>query len=341
MESLSAIAAAPPTCMPDAVARAIETQFGLAGDYAPLVSERDQNFCLTDADGRRFVVKVTSLAERPETSDFQIGALLHLEAEGVEVPSVVRARDGDAFGFIDSPQGRHRLRVVTWIDGEPLLAVGIDARRAADLGAALARLDNALHGYSHSGENPVLLWDLQRAGDLRPLLDVIDEADVRQTVTRVIDDFEAHVVPAGLPTQVIHGDANPENVLITASGTGFIDFGDMVRAPRIFDVAIAAAYLRSADDDALACIRPLVAGYHATAPLREEETRLLFDLVRARLATTVTLLYWRLRDRPADDEYRRKSLQVEGTASRFLAALERLGRATFDKEIMNLLRGAA
>ena len=241
------------------------------------------------------------------------------------------------YGFIDSPQGRHRLRVVTWIDGQPLLAAGIDARRAADLGAALARLDNALQSYSHPGENPVLLWDLQRAGDLRPLLDVIDEAEVRQTVTRVVDDFEAHVVPAGLPTQVIHGDANPENVLVTASGTGFIDFGDMVRAPRIFDVAIAAAYMRSDGDDPLAFIRPFIAGYHAVAPLDEWEAGLLFDLVRARLATTVTLLYWRLRDRPDADDYRRKSLQVEGTASRFLAALERLGRASFNKQIMGLL----
>ena len=73
------------------------------------------------------------------------------------------------------------------------------------------------------------------------------------------------------------------------------------------------------------------------ARLYADESRLLFDLVRARLATTVTLLYWRLRDRPADDDYRRKSLQVERTASRFLAALGCLGRRRFDKEINKLL----
>jgi hypothetical protein len=67
------------------------------------------------------------------------------------------------------------------------------------------------------------------------------------------------------------------------------------------------------------------------------EAALLFDLVRARLATTVTLLYWRLRDRPADDDYRRKSLEVERTASRFLQALDGLGRREFNKEIRALL----
>jgi Ser/Thr protein kinase RdoA (MazF antagonist) len=338
MESLFAIAASPPACSPSAVAQAVAEQFGLAGDYAPLVSERDQNFRLVAEDGRCFVVKVTSRAEQPETSDFQLGALLYLEDAGVETPAVVRTLDGAAFGFIASPEGRHRLRVVTWIDGDCLLAAGINAERAAGFGEALARLDAALRGYTCPGENPVLLWDLQRAGDLRPLLPCIDDEEIRQLVNGAIDDFDAHVVPAALPVQAIHGDANPENVLVTGSGIAFIDFGDMVRAPRIFDVAIAAAYLRCTDgDDPLPFIRPFVAAYHAIAPLRDDESRLLFDLVRARLATTVTLLYWRLRDRPADDDYRRKSLQVERTASRFLAALGRMGRRRFDKEINKLL----
>lgn len=337
MDALSPIAVLPPACSLQAVTQAVAERFGLTGDYAPLVSERDQNFSLTLADGRRYVVKVTSVAESAETSDFQLGALLHLEGADVEVPSIVRALDGAAYAYIDSPLGRHRLRVVTWIEGESLLTAGIDTRRAARLGESLARLDSALQGYSHPAENPVLLWDLHRVGELRPLLEVIDDAAIRQIVECVIDDFEAHVLTANLPVQVIHGDANPENVLVTGSGTAFIDFGDMVRAPRIFDAGIAAAYLRCAGDDPLVYIRPFVAGYHATAPLGGDEADLLFDLVRARLATTVTLLYWRLRDRPPGDDYRHKSLRVEGTASHFLVALQRLGRAEFDKEINSLL----
>lgn len=339
MESLSAIAAQPPTCTPDAVAAAVAEQFGLTGDYAPLVSERDQNFCLTIPGGRRFVVKVTSLQEAPGTSDFQLGALLYLEGRSVNAPVIVRTLQGGAYGLIGTRDAPHRLRVVTWIDGESLLAAGIDEARAARLGESLGRLDNALRDYSHTGENPVLLWDLQRAAELRPLVDIIDDSPVRQTVARVIDDFEANVLPAlkSLATQAIHGDTNPENVLVMNDGIGFIDFGDMVRAPRIFDVAIAAAYLRCLGDDPLVFIRPFVAGYHAVATLQDAETRLLFDLVRARLATTITLLYWRLRDRPADDDYRRKSLTVERTASRFLAALERMGRASFARQIRDLL----
>ena len=61
-----------------------------------------------------------------------------------------------------------------------------------------------------------------------------------------VPEYRASIV------RLIHGDANPENVLLdpeTRSFTGFIDFSDAIRAPRVFDVAIAASYLRSGSAD--------------------------------------------------------------------------------------------
>jgi Ser/Thr protein kinase RdoA (MazF antagonist) len=337
MDPLAAIAALPPTVAEDLVATAVAKQFGLEGSYLPLVSERDQNFRLTTADGRRFVVKVTSSREDRQSSDLQLGALLHLEGKGVSTPTVVRTLDGKAFARVDAGERGHRLRVVTWIDGETLRSTGIDADHAARLGAALARLDRALQDYVHPGDNPILLWDLQRVAELRPLVTHIDELPLRQRVVKVLDDVGVTVANAGLPRQVIHGDANPENILVTGDEIGFIDFGDMLRAPRIFDVAIAASYLRNDGDDVLEYLRPFVAAYHTTAPLGAAEAERLFDLVRARLATTITLLYWRLRERSPDDAYRRKSLETERTASHFLAALDGIGREYFNRQINELL----
>ncbi|NNF39759.1 MAG: phosphotransferase, partial [Woeseiaceae bacterium] len=139
-----------------------------------------------------------------------------------------------------------------------------------------------------------------------------------------------------LRTQVIHGDANPENILVAPSRrsvSGFIDFGDMLRAPLVFDVAIAAAYLRGDAANALDLIVPFVSGFHAALPLTEAELQLLYDLVRARLAATVTLLYWRLGARAHDDPYRQKTLQGEADAGRFLAVLDGLGRPGFEQAL--------
>jgi hydroxylysine kinase len=343
MSALAGIAAAPPSFSIDAVAEAVADQFGLGGELRPLVSERDQNFRLETAGGRRFLVKVVSATEPPETTDVQVLALRHLEGfPEVIAPRVEPALNGASWGHIDEGKSSHRLRVLSWVEGEQLELLGIDVAIAARFGGALGQLDRALAGVAFGGPNPVLLWDIQRICELRPVLGCIDDEAIRARVAAAIDDYENLVVPIkkSLAHQVIHADANPENVLASNGGIGFIDFSDIVRAPRVFELGIAASYLRVDGADALALIRPLVAGYHAVAELDTAEVRVLFDLVRARLATSIALLHWRLRDRPESDEYRRKSLQQESNAPHFLAALDSIGRGRFTKKINKVLSGA-
>ena len=328
--SLSAIAIAPPQADVADVAAQVKAQFGLAGDYLPLVSERDQNFRLTTSDGRRLVVKVTSSLEEGVVTDFQIEALLHLEGEeNLPLPRVVRTITGKSSGTIDVGGTACRLRIVDFVEGRPLDDIDLTPEIAGRFGTALAMLDRALEGFSHRGQSPLLLWDMQRTGEVRHLLEFIDDEQLRLRVETVIDDFDTRVEPGmgEMRTQVIHADANPENVLLCDSGIGFIDFGDMLRAPLVFEVAIAASYLRAQDPFDL--VVPFVAAYHAVLPLQADERLLLFDLVRARLATSITLFYWRLRERDPDDEYRKKLVATEQSAIAFLVRLDELGRERF------------
>ncbi len=335
--SLSAIAIAPPLADVADVAACVRSQFGLTGDYVPLVSERDQNFRLTTRDGQCVVVKVTSSLEESAVTDFQIEALLHLEREQrLPLPRIVRTVDGKTSGQIDVGGTSCRLRVVGFVEGRPIEDLDITHDIARRFGKALATLDLALDGFAHAGQTPLLLWDMQRTSEVRYLLEFIDDGALRKRVENVINDFDARIAPGigELRTQVIHSDANPGNVLLCGDGIGFIDFGDMTRAPLVFDVAIAAAYLRA--DDPLELIVPFVAAYHDTLPLQDGELQLLFDLVRARLATSITLFHWRLRERDPDDEYRNKLLATERTPDAFLAALDELGRARFLEAIDQL-----
>lgn len=339
----SAVSVSPP-CVPlSLIAEQTGRQFDLDGRYAPLVSERDQNLKLTVDDGAEYVVKVTSPAESPLVSEFRVAALLHLaNVASPQVPKLVRTRDGRSCGEINHDGQRYRLRLVSYLAGNLLASAAMDSNLVRDFGAKLATLDKQLQDFRHAGDSPALLWDLQRAIELRDLLGHIDDPIAQEHAAAAIDDFEANVKPqlATLRTQVIHGDPNPDNILVDPSGTrvtGIIDFGDMVRAPLIFDVAIAAAYLRTENADSLGLIAPFVAGYHATLPLTEAELALLFDLVRTRLATTITLLYWRLGARADDDPYRRKTLQQEADAVRFLRALDRLGQADFGRILLRAL----
>jgi len=64
-------------------------------------------------------------------------------------------------------------------------------------------------------------------------------------------------------------------------------------------------------------------------PLHAVEIGLLFDLVRARLAATISILRWRAATRGTADKYSRDYMQSERSAETFLGRLDELGRDAF------------
>ncbi len=334
-ESLAAIAVPAPSLPVDRIAGEVERQFGLRGEYSPLVSERDQNFRLVSGDDESFVVKVVSSADSVTTTEYQIEVLRLLETRGVSgVPRIVRTVGGNTRGVIECDSGDDlMLRIVSWVDGTSRRDDAANEKSAASLGQKIAELDNALEDFRHPGENQVLLWDTQRAAELGALVQFIDDVDIRRNVELALADFQSRALPRlnDLPTQTIHNDINGENVLYDGEKVcGIIDFGDLLRAPRVIEVATAAAYLRSPEQP-LRLIAPMVSAYCAVNPLVSDELDLLFDLVRARLCMTVSILHWRLSARDPDDPYRQKSLASEASAAPFLASLNKLGREEFVK----------
>ena len=329
------VAAEPPNLETSVVSEAVDDLYGLRGDFTVLVSERDQNFRLRATTGECYVVKIVSLAEDPRVTDFQIAALVHLERLGLPfVPSIVRTKSGEDRGAIRCADGTAAvLRIATWLGGGLLDDIEVTPAIAWRFGLRLAELDSAFRDFSHDGDEQLLLWDIQRAADLRDLLVHVQDRNVRDLLASVLNDFQARAKPAidKMPRQVIHNDANTENVLVDDDGEicGIIDFGDMLRAPRVIEISNAAAYLRAREGDALRHIVPLVAGYHSLSPLQAPELDVLFDLIRARLAMTLIILFWRLVARDRDDPYRKKSLAEGDDALDFLRKLNDLGQAAF------------
>lgn len=341
-DPLTAIASPPPTLPARRVGNLVAAEYGLHGELTALVSERDQNFRLTTRAGQRYVVKIANAAEAAAVTDCQVQALLHIERVGcaVAVPRVVPTRAGATTTRITAGEAEHCLRVVNYLPGRPLGEASPDTALARQLGRCLATIDVALEGFTHPGENQPLLWDMQRADRLRELVPHIRDAALQGRVRRCLDDFLERVAPQfpGLRSQVIHNDLNPDNVLVADDGAesvaGVIDFGDMVRAPLIVDVAVAASYLRADDPDVTAPLAGFVAGYTEVSTLADKELLLLQDLIRTRLATTVTILHWRLSTRDEGDAYATKSLQIEGGAGRFLERIDVRPRAEFNDRLL-------
>jgi hydroxylysine kinase len=346
MDALDAISSPQPEFSETAAKHMLAVEYGLEGELAPLVSERDQNFRVSMADGRQFVFKIANRAESSVTTDFQIKALLHIEQMqcSVATPKIVRTLAGNDSAIIHDGDVAHVCRVVSYLQGTLLSEISTSPQLAQKLGECAARLDMAMADFGHQGDSPLLLWDLQRAAGLRDLLSYIEAAELRAAVTACLDDFDTRVQPAlpALRRQVIHSDLHGDNVLAESQQqnaiVGVIDFGDMVRAPLIMEVAVAASYLRSEESDALSLITPFVDAYHSLLPLQPNEIELLFDLIRARLAATISILRWRVAQRGQDDEYTSLYGQGESDAEAFLLRLDSLGRSEFLQAINKSLK---
>ncbi len=179
----------------------------------------------------------------------------------------------------------------------------------AGLGRALGAMDEALRDFEHpAAHRPDFPWDLSRATWIRGAIDQVKGPARRALVERALVRYEAEVVPAlpRLRRSVIHGDANDHNVIVGPPRdhprpvTGLLDFGDMHHGLLVAEPAVAAAYALLGQDDPVAAAAAVVAGYHEAFPLEAEEIHLLFALVSARLAVSVTSSAMRSRRAPGD-----------------------------------------
>lgn len=314
------------------------SQYGMTVVHAePLVSERDQNFRVHTADGRKYVLKIANAAEERRVTDFQVKALQHIEqyqdSNGVRfvAPRVLLTRDKESQLVISDGGMSCVARVVSYLEGVPLGDDEPSVELCANTGRYLAELGRALKDFRHEGSDQNLLWDMKRALRLRELLRYIRPQALADRVSRCLDEFEERVLPqfGTLRWQVIHNDLNPDNVLLDKRGgskvVGVIDFGDMLAAPLIIDLAVAASYMRLSQGNPLAGVASCLAAYHSVTPLETGEIDLLFDLIRTRLAATISIRHWRIAEKSPDDPYLQKILQ-ENSAEDFLDRLDELPR---------------
>ena len=283
--------------------------FDIKASAQPLDSERDQNFHLHANDGTEWVLKIANPAENPALLDMQTQALLHIAEvdPSLGIPRVKAMPDGAFFHEIDgSDARRYIVRMLSFLPGQLLDDATLHPALSRDVGRMSARLARALSGFFHPAARHELLWDLTQAPALRERTHHIEEERSRRVVEEVLDHFSAEVLPQlkKQRAQVIHNDIGCLNTLVDgARVTGVIDFGDLIHAPLVCDLAVPIAELIVEHPDPIATAAEITAGYHAVTPLEDDELRLIFDLVSTRSAMYVAVAHWRVSDHPENTAY--------------------------------------
>jgi len=268
------------------------TAHGLPGEY-------DDNFHLTSDDGRAFVLKVMRVGQVPEVIDLQCRALAFLaeRVPALDLPRVCPTLAGELFATVTIHSAPRLIWLLSYVPGRLLAETSPhSAELLHSIGQLLGQIDAALIDFAHPAAQRELKWNLARAGWIREHLGSIADPSSRAMVARCLALYENEATPAlaGLRAGVIHGDANDYNLLVSAPDTqprqaiSLIDFGDMLLSKVVCEPAIAAAYALLGKRDPLVAAAQVVAGYHSAFPLTEAEIGLLFPLICARLAVSVT-----------------------------------------------------
>jgi hydroxylysine kinase len=316
----------------DLIADLCRRAWGIEGAFTRLASASDEVLRIDGADGRRYVLRLTSPRESPLVTDFQTRALLHLNDVGgaLPVPRLIHTLDDRPMLRPDWPGTLPpTARLSTWLDGTSLHQTPRSLAQAGALGVTLARLGQALAGFDHPAAEHELDWDLRRTGQLAPLLREISAREGRALTERAMQRFQDRVAPrlVSMRRQVIHNDLNPHNVLVSEHLperiTGIVDFGDLVKTVLVADVAIAAAYLVSSGDEPLRLAEQLVTAYHDVQPLTVNEIELLVPLMEARHLMTIAITEWRAARNP---ENRASITKNTGQAWHALRVLDQISQ---------------
>lgn len=296
----------------DAIVVLLRENYGIECIALEMLSgERDQNYRVVDRGGTTFVCKVTHPSEPPNVTASQTRVLRHLAriAPDLPVQHIVATRDGhDSLIRSASSIQPTTVRVLTYLHGTPMHQATQSSATRRSLGNCHARLIAALASLDGIDTAPDLLWDLSHIERVEPLLTSIRSEQDRALAQRFLDLYRNHAQPAvgGLRSQLIHNDLNPHNLLVdaqTSNVCGILDFGDLVFAPMLNDIAIAASYLIDVDGDPLDGICDYLAAFNQLVPLLPGEIDALFPLIGGRLVMTVAITEWRSILHPENSKY--------------------------------------
>ena len=290
--------APPPTFTVDDAARFARELFGIEGTAISAGSERDQAF-LIDGD-RPAVLKISNAAEDPARLDLEAMAAQRVALLDAAIPVALPLRvagTDDFKALIRRGEDSHYARMYDRIPRAPFVGMTLDDDAVRHWGTMAARVGRALRGFWHPLAARVMLWDVQHALRLRPLLECVRDPELRMLAGRALDRYEQVVTPVWptLRAQVIHTDMGASNVLVDAAGaiTGIIDFGDASWSALVVDVAAALEAVTDGreahPDEFFRTARIFIDGYEKVTPLEPAERAIVGELVAARMCAVIVV----------------------------------------------------
>lgn len=271
----------------------IEKEFGIVPIEIKRLNGYENINYLVKTQTESFIFKTYPLSESNfALIDAESKALLYLQKDpNSRTPLPIPFKDGSYTKNIKIANQLVTCRLLSFLEGEFMGDAKVSGKMASSLGSFLAHLNVSLFKFeNHVIRSRKCEWDIQQLALNRKYIKDIPVIAKQNLVRYFFLQFEQKVIPVAseLRMNYIHSDANEWNVLLKNNQiNGLIDFGDMVYAPLINELATALTYICYDKESYYEFILPLVHAYHKIIPLEKKEVSILYYLIAAKLCISV------------------------------------------------------
>jgi len=256
-----------------------------------LNSERDKNFLININSKQKYVLKISNSKETIDFLDLQDYVLKKLSKRTSLKKYIPKIIHSSIKIYSDLMNRKCYVRILTYIDGKMYASVKHDSILEKSLGILLGNLSKELQNLIKSSAFRKFQWDPSKIKWINKEV-LIFKGKNKEILLKNLKEHNIFVTNNlnKLRFSLTHGDVNNYNLVVNEHKiSGLLDYGDLIYAPTINDLAVSLSYALMKKNDLYSTLKNIIVSYHGVFQISFDEIFSLMSLVKARLTITVVM----------------------------------------------------
>ena len=254
-------------------------------------SERDKNFLINTSTKKKYVLKISNPKESIKFLNLQDYVLDNL-IQRTSLKQYIPIRTHSSIKiYSDLNNKKCYVRLLTYIDGKIYADVKHNKSLEISLGILLGKLSRELQNLIKASAFRKFEWDPSNISWILKDINLF-KGNNKKLILKNLQEHKFFVNKnlKKLRFSLTHGDANNYNLVVKNNKVlGLLDYGDMIYAPTINDLAISLSYALMNKYDLYSTLKNIIVSYNKIFKITLDEIFSLITLVKARLTITVVM----------------------------------------------------
>ena len=256
-----------------------------------LNSERDKNFLICTKSKKKYVLKISNSEESLDLLYLQDYVLNKLSNSKLLKNYIPKKLHISIKSYTDIIHRKCYVRILSYIDGNMYANIKHNTLLEISLGNLLGNLSKELQSIMMSSAIRKFEWDPSNILWINKEIKLFAGKN-KKIIQKNLKEHNKFVVSNlnNLRHSLTHGDANNYNLVVNKYKVlGLLDYGDMIYAPTINDLAVSLSYALMNKNNIFKSLKNIILSYHDVFNINFDEIYSLITLVKARLTITVVM----------------------------------------------------